>query len=108
MEFYPRFIADLPSIGPRFASEPPTVDKQMMRDASTLTDSVVGQVLDESVLDALGYLQGKWRPDFVKRVITFYLKTAEAVLSDLTIGSAIGKPSMLHLASHTLKACSDI
>jgi HPt (histidine-containing phosphotransfer) domain-containing protein len=80
----------------------------MMRDASTGTDSVLSQVLDESVLDALGHLQGKWRPDFVDRVIRFYLKTAEALLSDLTIGSATGKTSMLHLASHTLKACSDI
>jgi HPt (histidine-containing phosphotransfer) domain-containing protein len=108
MEFYPRFIADLLAVGPRFASEPPTWDKEMMRDALNVTDSVVGQVLDESVLDALGHLQGKWRPDFVDRVITFYLKTAEALLTDLTIGSAIGKSSMLHLASHTLKACSDI
>jgi HPt (histidine-containing phosphotransfer) domain-containing protein len=65
-------------------------------------------VLDESVLDALGHLQGKWRPDFVDRVITFFLKTAKALLTDLTIGSAIGKTSMLHHASHTLKACSDI
>src|ERR1700686_2692938 len=80
----------------------------MMRDASTVTASVVDQVLDESVLDALGHLQGKWRPDFVDRVITFYLKTGEALLTDLTIGSAIGKTSMLYLASHTLKACSDI
>jgi HPt (histidine-containing phosphotransfer) domain-containing protein len=44
----------------------------------------------------------------VDRVITFYLKTAEALLADLTIGSAIGKTSMLHYASHTLKGCSDI
>src|SRR6202047_5444380 len=80
----------------------------MMRDASTVTDSLVGQVLDEAVLDALGHLQGKWRPDFVDRVIRFFLKTAEALLSDLTIGRATAKPSMLHLASHTLKACSDI
>jgi HPt (histidine-containing phosphotransfer) domain-containing protein len=80
----------------------------MMRDASNVTVSPVAQVLDESVLDALGYLQGKRRPDFVDRVITFYLKTADALLSDLTIGSAIGKSSMLHIASHTLKACSDI
>ena len=80
----------------------------MVRDALNVTDSVAAQVLDESVLDALGRLQGKWRPDFVDRVITFYLKTGEALLTDLTIGSAIGKTSMLHLASHTLKACSDI
>ena len=80
----------------------------MVRDALNVTDSVAAQVLDESVLDALGNLQGKWRPDFVDRVITFYLKTAEALLADLTIGSAIGKTSMLHYASHTLKGCSDI
>ena len=80
----------------------------MMRDASNVTVSPIAQVLDESVLDALGHLQGKWRPDFVDRVITLYLKTGEALLTDLTIGSAIGKTSMLHHASHTLKACSDI
>jgi len=80
----------------------------MMRDASNVTVSPIAQVLDESVLDALGHLQGKWRPDLVDRVITFYLKTGEALLTDLTIGSAIGKTSMLHHASHTLKACSDI
>jgi hypothetical protein len=80
----------------------------MASDASTATDSTFGQVIDESVLDALGQLQGKWRPDFVDRVITLFLKTAPALLTDLTIGSAIGKTSMLHLASHTLKACGDI
>ena len=105
MEFYPRFIVDLLRRPERTAD---SGSSKMMRDASNVTVSPVAQVLDESVLDALGHLQGKWRPDFVDRVIRFYLKTAEALLSDLTIGSAIGKPSMLYLASHTLKACSDI
>jgi HPt (histidine-containing phosphotransfer) domain-containing protein len=73
-----------------------------------IPDALNAQILDESVLEALGHLQGKWRPDFVDRVITFFLKTAQALLTDLTIGSALGKTSMLHHASHTLKACSDI
>jgi HPt (histidine-containing phosphotransfer) domain-containing protein len=80
----------------------------MIPAALNATNSAVVQVLDESVLEALGQIHGKSRPDFVDRVITLFLKTAQALLTDLTIGSAIGKTSMLHLASHTLKACSDI
>src|ERR1700732_4154781 len=80
----------------------------MMLDASDVTVSPVAHGLGEWVLEALGHVRGKWRPDFGDRVIAFYLKTGEALLTDLTIGSAIGKSSMLHLASHTLKACSDI
>jgi HPt (histidine-containing phosphotransfer) domain-containing protein len=72
------------------------------------TDSTSAQVLDESVLDALGRLQGTWRPDFVDRVITIFLDTARPLLSDLTNGSATGRVAILHHASHTLKACSAI
>jgi HPt (histidine-containing phosphotransfer) domain-containing protein len=72
------------------------------------TDLTSVQALDESVLDALGRLQGTWRPDFVDRVITIFLDTARPLLSDLTNGSATGKVSILHHASHTLKACSAI
>jgi HPt (histidine-containing phosphotransfer) domain-containing protein len=71
-------------------------------------DSTSAQVLDESVLNALSQLQGKWRPDFVDRVITIFLDTGRALLSDLKNGSATGKVATLHHASHTLKACSAI
>jgi HPt (histidine-containing phosphotransfer) domain-containing protein len=80
----------------------------MASEAPTATDSTFGRVLDESVLDALGQLQGKWRPDFVDRVITIFLDTGRALLSDLKNGSASGKVVTLHYASHTLKACSGI
>ena len=80
----------------------------MASEAPTATDSTFGRVLDESVLDALGQLQGKWRPDFVDRVITIFLDTGRALLSDLKNGSASGKVITLHHASHTLKACSGI
>jgi HPt (histidine-containing phosphotransfer) domain-containing protein len=80
----------------------------MISAALNATNSAVVQVLDDSALEALSQIHGKWRPDFVDRVITLFQKTAPALLTDLTIGSAIGKTSMLHLASHTLKACSDI
>jgi len=58
------------------------------------------------VLDALGQLQGKWRPDFVDRVITIFLETALDLLTDLKNGSANGQTAALHHASHALKACS--
>jgi HPt (histidine-containing phosphotransfer) domain-containing protein len=80
----------------------------VISDALNARDSTSAQVLDESVLDAIGQLQGKWRPDFVDRVITIFLDTARPLLSDLENGSAMGKLAMLHHAGHTLKACSAI
>ena len=78
----------------------------MIPDVLNATNLTSVQALDESVLDALGQLQG--RPDFVDRVITIFLNTARPLLSDLTNGSATGKVAILHHASHTLKACSAI
>jgi hypothetical protein len=63
----------------------------MISAALNATNSAVVQVLDDSALEALSQIHGKWRPDFVDRVITLFLKTAPALLTDLTIGSAIGK-----------------
>jgi HPt (histidine-containing phosphotransfer) domain-containing protein len=76
----------------------------MIPDASNAAKSA--SALDESVLDALGQLQGKWRPDFVNRVIIIFLETALALLADLEKGSAAGHNATLHQASHALKGCS--
>jgi hypothetical protein len=48
----------------------------MIPDASNAAKSA--SALDESVLDALGQPQGKWRSDFVNRVIIIFLETAMA------------------------------
>ncbi len=70
-------------------------DKPVIPDALDTANSgsaevLSAEVLDESVLDALGQLQGKWRPDFVDRVITIFLETALDLLTDLKNGSANG------------------
>jgi HPt (histidine-containing phosphotransfer) domain-containing protein len=78
----------------------------VMLDALKTANSTAAQVLDESVLNALGQLQGKARPDFVNQVIIIFLETALALLTDLKNGSASGQVAMLHHASHALKGCS--
>jgi two-component system sensor histidine kinase/response regulator len=70
------------------------------------TNSTAAPVLDESVLNALGQLQGKARPDFVNQVIIIFLETALALLTALKNGAASGQIGMLHHASHALKGCS--
>jgi HPt (histidine-containing phosphotransfer) domain-containing protein len=70
------------------------------------TTSIAAQVLDESVLNALGQLQGEARSDFVNQVIIIFLETALALLTDLKNGSASGQVAMLHHASHALKGCT--
>jgi hypothetical protein len=56
-------------------------------DALNTANSTAAQALDESVLNALGQLQGKERPDFVNQVIIIFLETALALLADLKWGS---------------------
>ena len=75
-------------------------------DALNTANSTAAQALDESVLNALGQLQGKARPDFVNQVIIIFLETALALLTDLKNGAASGQIEMLHQASHALKGCS--
>jgi len=75
-------------------------------DALNTANSTAAQALDESVLNALGQLQGKERPDFVNQVIIIFLETALALLADLKNGAASGQIEMLHQASHALKGCS--
>jgi HPt (histidine-containing phosphotransfer) domain-containing protein len=79
-----------------------------MPHALKATDSPAAAVLDEAVLEALDRFRGHARPDLVDRVIRIFLKTARALVTDLTIGIETGKIAMLHHASHSLKACSAI
>jgi HPt (histidine-containing phosphotransfer) domain-containing protein len=75
-------------------------------DALKTANSTAAQVLDESVLNALGQLERTGRPDFVNQVIIIFLETALALLADLKNGAASGQIEMLHQASHALKGCS--
>jgi HPt (histidine-containing phosphotransfer) domain-containing protein len=63
-------------------------------------------VLDETVLDALGQLQGKYDTEFVARMITMFMETALVLLIRLKEGVANGDIVALHHASHALKSCS--
>jgi len=62
--------------------------------------------IDNAVLDALAQLQREGRPDIVNRVITLFLESAPALLTDLEEGVASGDTALLHRASHTLKSAS--
>jgi signal transduction histidine kinase/CheY-like chemotaxis protein/HPt (histidine-containing phosphotransfer) domain-containing protein len=62
--------------------------------------------IDDAVLDALAHLQREGRPDIVNRVITLFLESAPALLTDLEEGVASGDNALLHRASHTLKSAS--
>jgi HPt (histidine-containing phosphotransfer) domain-containing protein len=75
-------------------------------DALKTANSTATQVLDESVLNALGQLERTGRPDFVNQVIIIFLETALALLADLKNGAASGQIEMLHQASHGLKGWS--
>ena len=97
-----KFMADLAAQAPRSGGRGTAV----MLDALKTANSTAAQVLDESVLNALGQLQGKARPDFVNQVIIIFLETALALLADLKNGSETGRVAMLHHASHALKGCS--
>src|SRR6266478_3083746 len=63
-------------------------------------------VLDRTVLDALGQLQGKYDAGFVARMITMFMETALVLLIRLKEGVANGDFVALHHASHELKSCS--
>jgi len=65
-----------------------------------------GAVLDGTVLDALGQLQGKYDAEFVARMITMFMETALVLLIRLKEGVANGDLVALHHASHELKSCS--
>ena len=69
-------------------------------------DSAPSAVLDETVLDALGWLQGKQDAEFVARLITMYMETALVLLVRLRKGVLNDDISALHCASHALKSCS--
>ena len=78
----------------------------MTADAMEGKDSGPSTVLDETVLDALGWLQGKQDAEFVARLITMYLETALVLLVRLKEGVVHDDISALHHASHALKSCS--
>jgi HPt (histidine-containing phosphotransfer) domain-containing protein len=63
-------------------------------------------VLDDTVLDALGQLQGKYDAEFVARIITMFMETALLMLIRLKEGVVNGDFVALHNASHELKSCS--
>ena len=63
-------------------------------------------VLDGTVLDALGQLQGKYNAEFVARMITMFMETALVLLIRLKEGLANGDFVALNHASHELKSCS--
>ena len=75
-------------------------------DAMEGKDSAPSAVLDETVLDALGWLQGKQDAEFVARLIAMYLETALVLLVRLKEGVVHDDISALHHASHALKSCS--
>src|SRR5438874_12931472 len=59
-------------------------------------------VLDGTVLDALGQLQGKYDAEFVVRIIAMFMETALVLLIRLKEGVANGDIAALHRASHAL------
>lgn len=63
-------------------------------------------VLDGTVLDAIGQLQGKPDAEFVARMITMFMETALVLLIRLKEGVSNGDYVALHHASHELKSCS--
>jgi HPt (histidine-containing phosphotransfer) domain-containing protein len=63
-------------------------------------------VLDGTVLDALGQLQGKYDAEFVARMITMFMETALVLLIRLKKGVSNGDFVALHHAGHELKSCS--
>ena len=63
-------------------------------------------VLDGTVLDALGQLQGKYDAEFVARMITMFMETALVLLIRLNEGLTNADFVALHHASHELKSCS--
>src|ERR1700676_2081033 len=98
-----KFIADLAALAPRSGGRGTAV----MLDALGTANSTAAQALDESVLNALGQLQGKERPDFVNQVIIIFLETALALLADLKWGSegsvldvASGQPCLERVRRH--------
>jgi signal transduction histidine kinase/CheY-like chemotaxis protein/HPt (histidine-containing phosphotransfer) domain-containing protein len=62
--------------------------------------------IDEAVLDSLAQLQREGRPDIVSRVITLFLESAPALLTDLQEGAESGDTARLYRASHALKSCA--
>src|SRR5437667_6062711 len=63
-------------------------------------------VLDGTVLDALGQLQGKYDAEFVARMITMFMETALILLIRLKEAITNRDIIALHHASHELKSCS--
>ena len=57
-------------------------------------------VLDGTVLDALGQLQGKYDAEFVARMITMFMETALVLLIRLKEGVSNGDFVALHHAGH--------
>ena len=87
----------MPAVEPRLARRRPRSPKAIPGPASetavkpdvfNATNTPAASVIDEAVLDGLGRLQGKSRPDLIPRVITIFLKTAR----DRLRGFALGKP----------------
>src|ERR1041385_2367100 len=63
-------------------------------------------VLDDTVLEALGQLQGKYDAEFVARMITMFMETALILLIRLQEGIANRDIIALPQGSHELKSCS--
>lgn len=63
-------------------------------------------VLDETVLDALGQLHGKYDAEFVTRMITMFMETALVLLVRLKEAVANADRAALYHACHELKSCS--
>jgi CheY-like chemotaxis protein/HPt (histidine-containing phosphotransfer) domain-containing protein len=64
------------------------------------------ELMDYEVLDSLGQLQRKGRPDIVQEMINLFFKAATELLEDLKEGAVNRDAALLHHASHALQSAS--
>jgi two-component system sensor histidine kinase/response regulator len=64
------------------------------------------ELMDYEVLDSLGQLQRKGRPDIVQEMINLFFKAATELLKDLKEGAVNRDAALLHHASHALQSAS--
>ena len=78
----------------------------MITDPLNAPETACGTALDHSVLDVLGWVRGKWQPEFVNRIITMFMETALILMAELKRGLEHDQVARLHHASHAFKSCS--
>ena len=93
-----------------YVSKPVQVKELQMaleRAAVRAATPVEAKVIDWSVLDNLRMLQEEGQEDFVQSMIDLYVKTTPQLLASIHTAIALGNPTELQHAAHTLKGNSN-